>query len=442
MRFRTIIEIFKERMADVEPVHLFLLIPIVLLIISFAMWRWKSGFFMALGFILTGLLLTKSNVVNGLALMARFLFVIVLVFYAFFSGKNRISFSKTAGVLALLPLVMLFDTPRAINLPSALGQSILFLSFFIGLILGGQRILGDARSRANFVKVVALFTIIMTCIQIPFWSSADTLFEGTFETTVGFMIIGMTGVIVLSWFAMNQRIWSIPFIFYTFFAFLTFIFLLVTGGRTALGGTLLGVLMLLVRKLRRNLVIALAGLIILGPIVLKAVLSFPGFEIVRAKLFSTGTTGRAELYALAWDEIKVKPWVGWGTGSAYIKSAVAKGMSYHQAWLHFAVNHGIPFSLVMMLTFLWLPFRGLYLMRKCPTEEMKNMANLSAALLSAYVFASFLSSDITSTTGILPAYSAIALQEGVRAEHREMEFYGLAEYDEEGLWGEGLGEMV
>jgi hypothetical protein len=442
MKFRTIIELFKERMTGTNVLLLFLLISIVLVIISFIMWRWGAGFLLAMSYILTGLLLIRSSVLVGLVMMARFLFVIVLAFYALLSRKNRIHFSKAAGVLALLPLVALINSPRAIEPLDAFGQSILFSLFFIGLILGGQKILGDARGRSVFTKTIVMFTIVMTCIQIPFWTSGEALLAGAFETTAGFMLIGMVGVIVLVWFGLKQKAWSLPFIFYMVFAAMTFIFMLLTGGRTVLAGTLLGILMLLVRRIRRNVVILLATLIILAPIGLRIITSFPGFEAVERKLFSLGTTGRAELWALAWDEIKVKPIIGWGTGAASIKSMVAKGMAYHQTYLEFAVEYGIPFAVLMMLLFLWFPFRGLYLMRKCHTEEMKDMVVLSSALLMGYLFSSYFGGVLNSTTFVLPVYSAIALQEGIRAEHREMDLYGLAEYDEGYLWADHSEEIL
>jgi O-antigen ligase len=195
-------------------------------------------------------------------------------------------------------------------------------------------------------------------------------------------------------------------------------------------GTLLGILVLLIRKLKRNLIIFLACLIILGPIGLELVVSFPGFENVKAKLFSTQDT-RSQLWRLAWDEIQVKPWIGWGTGAAAIKSASQLGMTYHQTYLEFAVDHGIPFAVLMMLIFLWLPLRGLVLMRKCQTEEMKDMANLSSAILTSYALASFFGGVLNATTFILPIYSVIALQEGVRAESWKIELYGYDQYYDE-----------
>jgi hypothetical protein len=442
MKFRLIIETFKERMTEANVLLLFLLISIVLIIISFIMWRWGAGFLLAMSYIFTGLLLIRSSVLGGLVLMARFPFVMVLALYALLSRKNRIHFSKAAGVLALLPLVMLINSPRAIEPLDAFGQSILFSLFFIGLILGGQKILGDARGRSVFTKIIVMFTIVMTCIQIPFWSSGEALFAGAFETTVGFMIIGTTGVIVLVWFALKQKFGSTKFVFYALFSTLTFILMLLTGGRTAIGAVLLGILVLLIRRLRRNIVILLATVIILAPIGLRIIVSFPGFEAVKSKFFQTTPSGRAELWALAWDEIKAKPLIGWGTGMSSIKSQIATGTEYHQSYLQFAVDHGIPFAVVMLIAFLWLPFRGILLMRRCQTEEMKDMANLSVAILSAYTFSSYLGGVLNSTTFILPVYSAIALQEGIRAEHREMDLYGLAEYDEGYLWADHSEEIL
>lgn len=423
MKFYEIINTFKERMAGVNVLFVFLFGSVVLCVIAFILIRWGPGFLMTLAYILTGLMLIRSAALAGIAMMARFPLVVLLSLYAFFSRKNRVYLSKAAGFFALLPLVMLLNTPRAMSLLDAFGMSILFLLFFVGIILGGQRILGDARGRATFTKTMAIFTIIMTCIQTPFYASATARLEGIFETTVGFMLIGMTGTIILTWFALKQKVWSIRFIFYTFFAALTYFMLFLTGGRSSMACTSLGVLVLLVRKLKRNIVITLAILIILCPIALKAMFSFPGIENLKAKIFSTKDT-RTPLWTYAWRHIEAKPWIGWGTGSSFIMAAGEVGMTYHNAHLHFAIDHGVPVAVIIMLLLLWFPFRGLALMRRCQTEELKDAANLSAAMLSAYALVSFVSSSISNTTGALPVFAAIALQEGVRAESREMELYG------------------
>ena len=441
MKFQEIITIFKERMAGVDVLTVFLLGLVVSLVIAFILIRWGPGCLIALAYIFTGLVLIRSSAIAGVALMVRFPLVLLLSLYAFFSRKNRIYFSKAAGILALLPLIMLINTPRAMYPIDALGLSILFLLFFVGLILGGQRILGDAQGRAAFTKSIAIFTIIMTCIQTPFYALATGRLAGIFQTTVGFMLIGMTGTIILSWLALRQKIWSIPFIFYTFFAALTYILLILTGGRSSLACTALGVLVLLVRKLKRNIVITLAVFIILGPIALKTILSFPGFENVRAKIFSFKDT-RTPVWREAWRHIEERPWIGFGTGTSFIMSAVELGMTYHNAHLHFAIDHGIPVAVIIMLLFLWFPFRGLALMRRCQTEEFKDAASLSAAILSAYALGSFVASSISTTTGALPVFAAIALQEGVRAESREIELYGLESESEEAPWLENSEEML
>jgi hypothetical protein len=106
-----------------------------------------------------------------------------------------------------------------------------------------------------------------------------------------------------------------------------------------------------------------------------------------------------------------------------VKSLTAKGEQYHNSWLQYAVDHGIPFAFFIMCVFLWLPLRGLLLMKKCQTDEMKDMANLSSAFLVGYVFSSFLGHGLLMTTGILPVFSVIALQEGIRAEQQRIESY-------------------
>ncbi|MFC1738282.1 O-antigen ligase family protein [Planctomycetota bacterium] len=442
MKLYRIIEIFKERMVGIDPLPVFIVGFLVFFVVMFVLIRWGSGFLITLGFILTGLLLIRSAAIGGIALMARFMLVVVLSFYAFFSRKNKVYISKAAIFLALLPLVAILNSLRAYQPGSALVEGVLLLLFFVGFVIGGQRILGDRRGRATFTKFLAVFIIVMTLIQIPYMRSAYGLFEGAFETTVGFMIVGMVGTILLVWFAMRQRIWSISFIFCSISAAATFLLMVMTGGRTALGGTFLGVLIILSRKLKRNVVIALATLIILAPVGLKIASAIPGFEKVQSKLFSTTTTGRAELFRLAWEKIEEKPEIGWGTGTAFITSVAEKGTGYHNSYLTFAVDHGIHFAIIMLIVFLWLPFRGLFLMRKCHTDELKDMANLSAALLIAYVFSSYLGSVLNTTTGILPVYSVIALQEGVRAENREIELYGWEGEGEDIFWPDGLPELL
>jgi O-antigen ligase len=441
MKFQEIITIFKERMAGVNVLTVFLIGLVVSLVIAFVLIRWGPGCLMALAYIFTSLVLISSSALAGIALMVRFPLVVLLSLYAFFSRKNRIYFSKAAGVLALLPLIMLVNTPRAMYPMDALGLSILFFLFFVGIILGGQRIFGDAQGRATFTKIIAIFTIIMTCIQIPFYTLATGRLAGVFQTTVGFMLVGMIGTIILTWFALRQKVWSVPFIFFTFFAVLTYIMLILTGGRSSLACTALGVVVLLVRKFKRNIVITLAVFIILGPIASEAILSFPGFENVKAKLFSLKDT-RTPVWREAWHHIEERPLIGFGTGTSFIMSAVELGMTYHNAHLHFAVDHGIPVAVVIMLLLLWFPFRGLVLMRRCQTEELKDAAILSAAILSSYALGSFVASSISTTTGALPAFAAIALQEGVRAESREIELYGWEGEGEEALWLDGSEEML
>ena len=432
MRFANLIQIFKERMAEANVPLLLAIAFVGLLVFSFVLWRWGAGILAAMPFILVGLQITRSNALNGIALMGKYTLAVVLVFYALFARKNKRPFSAVGVLLLLFPMVMMLNSSRAMDVAESFGTSVVFFLFYIGLVLGGRKILGDALGRATFTKTLALFSIIMACVQLPFLSETQGRFAGVFENLVGLMTVGMVGVIILFWFGMKQKFGSVSFVFFMSFAALTLFFLILNGGRTALGGAALGILTILSRKLKRNIVIFLAVAIISVPIGAKIITSIPAFEAAQRKIFSEKSSGRAGQYVLAWNEIRAKPIIGWGTGSAYTKAYTATGMEYHQSYLEIAVDHGIPFALLMMFLFVWLPFRGLHLMRGCSTEEMKNMANLSSAFLSAYVFASFLGGVLNITTGIFPVYAVIALQEGVFAENREIKTYGWYEYDEDG----------
>jgi O-antigen ligase len=380
---------------------------------------------------------------NGLVLAIRFFLISLLPFYVAFSRKNQIRFSPTAGVLLLLPITMLLNSVRAYNVADAVGQSILFMLMYISLVLGGQKILGDERGRAIFTRTLILFSIVMACIQIPSLGSARGRLEGVFENVVGFMTVGMFGVIILFWFMMKQRFGGILFLFFGGFTGLTLVLLILTAGRTALGGAALGIAVILSRKLRRNAAIFLVISILFAPVILKTAASFPGFEAVKSKLFSERSSGRGVLWQHAWEQIKQKPVFGWGTQYAFITSVATTGLEYHNSFLEFACDHGIPFAIVMLFLFLWYPFRGLYLMRHSPTEELKDMANLSSAFLAALVFSSFLGGGLLATTGTLLIYTAIGLQEGIHAECKKVQDELANEYlyDNQDVDNEQLSEQ-
>jgi hypothetical protein len=214
MRFANLIQIFKERMAEAN-VPLLLAIAFVGLIIAvFVLWRWGAGVLMAMPIILIGLQITRSNVLNGISVMGKYVLAVVLVIFALFGRKNKRPFSLVAGLLLLFPAVMLLNSLRAIDVAESFGTSVIFLLFYIGLVVGGRKILGDARGRATFTKTLALFSIIIACVQLPFLKESQGRFAGVFENLVGLMTVGMVGTIILFWFGMKQKFGSVSFVFF------------------------------------------------------------------------------------------------------------------------------------------------------------------------------------------------------------------------------------
>jgi O-antigen ligase len=430
MKFGAIIEIFKERMAEANFLPIFISCFLALIALIFILWRWGPGFLVSLSIVFSILMMTRSVALGGIALMVRFPLVAVLSFYAILGQRNKRPISLVCIILAILPITMLLNSARATNSADAFGQGLVFVLFYMGLIIGGRKILGDARGRETYTKTLALFTIIMTCVQVPFFSSVSEkgTFIGCFQTGVGMMLLGTFGVIILVWFGMRQKVGSILFIFLMGFAGLTLIFTILSGGRTALGGVAAGILIVLSRKLKRNAIVLIGVSLLLVPVGLKIMTSFSSFERAKGKIFSQVSSGRTDLFARAFDEIKQRPLYGWGTGESAVKSHTETGMGYHNSYLEFGVDHGIFFGLLMLVIFAWFPLRGMLLMRSCHDEELKDMANLSTALLSAYFLASLVGGVLNSTTGILPIYATIALQEGVYGEHKEMKRLGIDDY--------------
>ena len=430
MKFAIIFEILRERLSGADAAMLLFGGIIGLIALTFVVWRWGVGSLIALPIILVSLQITKSNALNGIALFVRFLLIIFLAIYALLSRKNRLKFSPVGAILFLIPLVMLFNSTRAYDTIDAFGQSILFFLIYFGFVIGGQRILGDERGRATFTKFLAFFSIVLVCLQVPFIGTSTDRLAGVFENIVGFMTVGTIGVITLFWYAMKQRVGSPAFIFFVTFSLLCFILLFLTGGRTALASSALGIGIILSRKLKRNMAIFLVLSVLLAPITFKVITSFAGFEAVRGKLFSEKSSGRSGLWTHAWQEIKQKPVIGWGTQSSFVKGELEMGEQFHNSFIQFAIEHGILFSFIVLSLFLWLPFRGLYLVHRGATEELKNMANLSSAFLLAFVFANFLGGGLLTTTGTFVVYTAIALQEGVYAENKRILLHNmLYEYE-------------
>lgn len=423
MKLQQIIRILEERMSGADMGLILLYGSLAVIALVFLLWRYGAGFLMALTFMMVGLQVTQSNTFNGIILIARFPVVTSLAIYALLCVKNRRPLTGVCFIFGLLPVVMFINSFRSYHLDDAIIQSVLFGLLFIGLIIGGRKVFGDERGRKVLVVTLMLYSILMACVQIPFWGHLSELgrLEGFFEDTVGVMTVGMVGAIVLAWFGIQQHIWSPKFLIFMAFSGLNLIIVILSGGRTATAGALMGIVIVLSQQMKRNVIVFLMFLIIGAPIGLHVIRSFTGFESVKTKFSQSSSSGRAELYGLAWDEIQQSPILGYGTGSSSAISYTRSGMSYHNSYLEYAVDYGLPFALVIFLLFMWLPVRGLLLMRRCQTFEMRVMANLSAALLVAYSFSGFLGSVLGVTTGIIPVYLAVGLQEGVYAQCRELD---------------------
>ena len=410
-------------MVDASFVPLLLLGLLSILILAILIWRLGFGILMAFPFILVGLQITKSDLLNGISLFGRFALIFFLTFYAICSRKNRIRFSPVVFFLILIPVFMILNSGRSYIPSESLGTGVIYLLMIVGILLGGEKILCEEKGRKVFVFTLTMFAVIMACLQIPFLGQSQGRLEGIFENVVGFMTVGTMSVIILTWAMMNQKIFSIKFYFYGGFAALSLFLLVLTAGRTALAMAALGIFVVLARKVKRNMIIMLIIASILVPISLRVITLFPGFESVKGKLLSKESSGREYLFSMAWNEIRQKPLFGWGTDAAFAKGEIEAGNQYHNSYLMFAVDHGILFGLMVLILFLWLPIRGLLLMRRCQTEEMKNMVNLSSAFIAGYTFANFLGGGFYTITGMILTLTAISLQEGIRAEQKSLYVY-------------------
>jgi O-antigen ligase len=231
------------------------------------------------------------------------------------------------------------------------------------------------------------------------------------------MVVGQATTIILFWVALRNGLEIKSLLLYLPFALLSTTLLILTAGRTAIGATAVGLLAILARRMRRNIFITLLIGVLAGPILFTAIKSYQGVTEVENKLTSERSSGRGELWKLAWAHIMEKPYLGWGTGMGMVKSLEAgRRTDAHNAYLAVAREQGVFMALLFLCIFAYLPVRGLLLMRRASSEEMKDLLVLSSAYLMSQFVASLVSHDLYSTRGLLLALTMVGLQEGVLAE--------------------------
>jgi hypothetical protein len=419
VKFTLYFQILSERLGDASFLPIFGIGLATVLVIAFLTCRWGAGFLMAFPYVLIALVMSSNEEVSGVGLLSQYAFAGIMVVYALFARSTSFRWSPVNGALLVLAGFMVLNSTRSTDL-QGFGLSAVYVLFFVGLIVGGQKALGTERGRRVYAKSTMFFLAVIMLMQIPDLARGRALMEGTFSSRVGIMLLGVGAAIMSFWWALRRRLFSRTFFACIPIGVLSIFCMLLTAGRTALGCTFSAILVLLVRRVGRNLIIALMVGVPAAVLIGNAAVSFTGFDRVMQKFRSGSLSGRDVLWANALRDIMNNPVVGMGTGRGSAKAAITAGTEAHNTYLAIGREQGIPIALMILVVYTWLPLRSFLLMRRVPTEEMKDMAQLSMAFLVAVYLHSMFAHEQYTVRGILATYPAIALQEGVWSEHRRM----------------------
>jgi O-antigen ligase len=186
----------------------------------------------------------------------------------------------------------------------------------------------------------------------------------------------------------------------TLVALAAFVFLLLSGGKSALGLVfIVGLVAFFVARARSiwaKALFAFGPLAVLGFLTVGSVASDAAASFLRALPIDVTFTGRTEIWAFALDALHAHPWKGYGFEAFWYSAAVRFGAedstrwmvevaTSHNSYVDLALTIGIPGLALVVLAFVVVPLRDFH--RTCATPEN---AELSRFFLMLWLFALYL----------------------------------------------------
>jgi O-antigen ligase len=206
----------------------------------------------------------------------------------------------------------------------------------------------------------------------------------------------MAVFIYVGWFAARR---GRPLIG-TLVALAAFVFLFLSGGKSALGLVfIVGVVAFFVARARSiwaKALLAFGPLALLGFLTVGSVASDAAASFLRALPIDVTFTGRTEIWAFALDALHAHPWKGYGFEAFWYSAAVRFGAedstrwmvevaTSHNSYVDLALTIGIPGLALVVLAFVVVPLRDFH--RTYATPEN---AELSRFFLVLWLFALYL----------------------------------------------------
>jgi O-antigen ligase len=288
---------------------------------------------------------------------------------------TRWMFRGLTGALTIFALVCTASTVWSVYPAWTLYKSLEYLLDIsvLGAALANIRTLTDYEDLFNWTWTIYGLELVWVWLQIPLWPSesiVDQRLKGFIPAT-GSNAVGQSGAIfaiiaLCRLLPLNGRRSNVSFSWLLFaFGMLS---LLVSQTRNAIGGLVLGVVLVLVLS-RRSWLVALMGalgamawfLTPLGDIVL-AYLQRDQSEAAMKSL-----TGRAEFWSYAWEQFLLHPLTGMGAyagGRFFVMTKLGiDTATLHSDWIELLVGVGlfglIPFCFALFGTW-YLLIRGVY----------------------------------------------------------------------------------
>lgn len=255
-----------------------------------------------------------------------------------------------------------------------------YLLAFFGILMLSAKVSGDDVQVRRMLRWCLGWAIIMIWLQIPFMEGMNGRVNGIYmgpwsHSVVAIAVLCVLHAIVTGW---TRNKMMIALCSVTVIAGIGF--LILTGGRTALGATAVSVPIILWTRLKR----AMLTTIIVGAITFFALTSIlpsmPAFERAAEHLRSTDSSGRFEMWSIAWPQVMQSPFLGYGPEASENFGGNTFGMGLHSTYLSLAFDYGIPVAAAFVAFLLCACLRSWRMTTRRRTKGSE-LASLSGAWL-------------------------------------------------------------
>jgi O-antigen ligase len=407
-----------ELLQGVDPTLAILLavvfaIPTFLLLIKF---RAPSLIFVTL--VIGSCVALRWNALNAIGLLGKYPLLVLLAAVGMrYRGKYSPSwFAKAYIVYVIIILMAIFNPQAHLDMGEMFEGVIKVISYllcYFGILVLTAKICSNERDARQILMWLAIWSVIVICIQFPFWSlyakhrlTGIYAEPGTLQHSLARSII----ILLLVLIARARR--------KSFVAILALVvvatgMMILTGGRTAIGTVVLALPFVWRVRPGRALLLYIVGFAAGAFVLVRILPTMTGYGTTVAHLTSTESQ-RFDWWARIWPEITSAPFLGHGTGTSELFAAQHFGHTLHNSFLDLAYDYGLVFAVGFVAFLGAAALRAWRQIGKAPAVEVKELAALSGALLAMLALEGcFLSDLVRINLKWFLVCMCIGMQEGV-----------------------------